>query len=47
MHGTDDYMMDHSTYTYLMGRDGLYLQHFRHDEDTNEMVKKIKDSLSL
>lgn len=38
-----DYMMDHSAYIYLMGRDGKYLTHFQHDQPAEEIVAEVKE----
>ena len=38
-----EYLMDHSAYTYLMGMDGKYLTHFRHEQPVDEIVGKIKE----
>ena len=35
------YLVDHSTFTYLMGRDGKYLSHFGHDTTPEDMAKAI------
>ncbi|MEZ5757780.1 MAG: SCO family protein [Emcibacteraceae bacterium] len=36
-----DYLVDHTAYTYLMDKDGIFLQHFNHGEDAEEMAAKI------
>lgn len=36
-----DYLVDHTAYTYLMDKDGTFLQHFNHGEDSKEMAAKI------
>ncbi len=41
--GMEGYMMDHSTFTYLMGKDGKYLTHFSHNTDAKEIVAKIRE----
>jgi protein SCO1/2 len=38
----ENYMMDHSSFMYLMGKDGKYLAHFSHAESADEVVKKIE-----
>jgi len=38
----EDYLMDHSTFTYLMGPDGRYLAHFRHGTPPEEMAERIR-----
>jgi cytochrome oxidase Cu insertion factor (SCO1/SenC/PrrC family) len=35
------YLVDHSTFTYLMGRNGKYLTHFGHGTTPEEMAKSI------
>ena len=35
------YLVDHSTFTYLMGRDGKYLTHFGHGTTPEDMAKSI------
>lgn len=39
---TKDYMMDHSAYIYLVGKDGKYLAHFTHEEPSKEIAEKIR-----
>ena len=41
----DDYLVDHSSFVYLMGKDGLYAAHFSHDATPEEMVTKIRELL--
>lgn len=36
-----DYLVDHTAYTYLMDKDGEFLQHFNHGEDPEAMAAKI------
>lgn len=36
-----DYLMDHSTYVYLMGPDGKYVTHFGHDQTSEQMAEKL------
>ena len=36
-----DYLVDHTAYTYLMDKDGTFLQHFNHGENAEEMAVKI------
>ncbi len=38
------YSIDHSGFLYLMGRDGKYLAHFRHNSTPEEIVKKLRAS---
>jgi len=39
--GADDYLMDHTGYIYLMGRDGRYISHFAPGVTPAEMAKAI------
>jgi cytochrome oxidase Cu insertion factor (SCO1/SenC/PrrC family) len=41
----NEYLMDHSGYIYLMGRDGKYLTHFRNDQPAGEIVEGIRKNL--
>lgn len=43
--GPEDYLMDHSAYTYLMDREGKYLVHFPHGTDPTEMAQRIAEYL--
>lgn len=38
----DDYLVDHSTLTYLMGPDGKYLTHFRHGTPPKKVAERIR-----
>jgi protein SCO1/2 len=42
---SDSYLMDHSGYVYLMGRDGQYLSHFAPNTDPQKMAEKIRQYL--
>lgn len=42
----EDYLVDHSTYTYLMGPDGEYLTHFSHGVTADEMAERIRQTLT-
>lgn len=42
----ESYMMDHSTFTFLVGADGHYLAHFPRDMPLTQMRMKIADLLS-
>lgn len=45
--GTDGaYLMDHSTFTYLMDRDGRYLAHFGHSATPEEMAKRLETAIA-
>ncbi len=37
----EEYLMDHSAYTYLMGRDGKFLTHFPHGVSARDMAERI------
>ncbi len=37
------YLVDHSTFTFLMDRNGEYLTHFGHDITAEEMAQKLKE----
>jgi protein SCO1/2 len=37
----EDYLVDHSAYTYLMGRDGKFLTHFPHGVSAKDMAERI------
>ncbi len=39
--GASDYLMDHSSFYYLMGPDGGYITHFRHDAQPDEMASAL------
>ncbi len=41
----DDYLVDHSTFTYLVGADGRYLTHFRHGTPPEKMAAAIRKAL--
>ena len=43
--GSADYLMDHSTYSYLMGRDGRNLAVFSYETTPEAMVAVIKEAL--
>ena len=40
------YLVDHSTFTYLMGRDGKYLAHFGHATTPEEMAERIEQAIA-
>jgi protein SCO1/2 len=42
-----DYMMDHSSYIYLMDKDGKYLTHFGNEQSADELVQGIGKYLAL
>ena len=39
---TSDYLMDHSTVTYLMGPSGEYITHFGHDVTPGQLAEAIR-----
>ncbi len=43
--GPDDYLVDHTAFTYLMGRDGEYLAHFVHGAPPEVIAERIKPFL--
>ena len=43
---TSDYLVDHSTVTYLMDREGGYLGHFNHDMTSDQLVTAIRNALA-
>lgn len=38
---TEDYLVDHTAYTYLMDKEGFLLKHFNHGEDPKQMADQI------
>lgn len=40
--GDKDYLMDHSSLVYFMGKDGQYYAHFDHQTPPAEIVKKVR-----
>lgn len=42
---SDDYTMDHSSITYLMGPDGKYVAHFSHGTKADVMAKRLAEIL--
>ena len=43
--GSSDYLMDHSSIVYLMGRNGKFLTHFSHGTSPQDMAKGISKYL--
>jgi len=41
----DDYLMDHSAFTYLMGPDGRYVAHFRYGIAPKAMARTLRTAL--
>jgi protein SCO1/2 len=44
--GAADYLVDHSSFVYLMDREGRYLAHFGHAATPEQMVEEIRQALS-
>ena len=44
--GSDDYLMDHSTFIFLMGPDGRYVRHFAHNAAPEEIAAAIEAALA-
>lgn len=42
----DDYLMDHSSFIYLMGPDGRYVAHFAHGISPAKMARRIESFIS-
>lgn len=38
----EHYLMDHTSITYLMGPDGAFIRHFRHDAPPEEMAAQLR-----
>ncbi len=43
--GGEEYLMDHSSITYLMGPDGEFISHFSHGVGAEEMAKRLMELL--
>ena len=43
---SDAYLMDHSTFIYLMGPDGKYVRHFAHNATPEEMAEAIEAAIA-
>ncbi len=41
----DDYIINHSAFAYLMGKDGKYLTHFSYGVSAQEIAKRVKEYL--
>ncbi len=41
----EDYLVDHSSITYLMGPDGLFLEHFSHGTEAEEIAERLQKHL--
>jgi cytochrome oxidase Cu insertion factor (SCO1/SenC/PrrC family) len=44
--GSDDYLVDHSAFTYVMGPEGDYVTHFSHGVTPEEMATKLEEVVS-
>lgn len=44
--GSDDYLMDHSGYIYLMGPEGGYLSHFSHNASADDIAEGLKTQIA-
>lgn len=42
---TDSYLMDHSSFVYLMDRNGLFVRHFNYGTPPEEMAKGISEAV--
>ncbi len=42
---SEDYLMDHSSFVYLMDADGRYVTHFGPNTPPEDMARRIRDSL--
>ena len=42
----DDYLVNHSSFVYLMGPDGAYVALFRHQTDPKEMANAIAEFIA-
>jgi protein SCO1/2 len=40
--GPDDYLVDHTSFVYLMGPDGRYLEHFEKDASVDDLVAALR-----
>lgn len=38
----NDYIVDHSSLIYLMGKDGQYCGHFNHETPANEIIQRVR-----
>lgn len=43
--GASDYLMDHSSITYLLDPDGRYVTHFSHDADPQKMAETLRQHI--
>ena len=45
--GPDDYLVDHTSFVYLMGPDGKYLEHFEKDAGVDDLVAALERQVIL
>jgi cytochrome oxidase Cu insertion factor (SCO1/SenC/PrrC family) len=45
-HSTADYLVDHTSFIYLMGRDGRFIQHFPHTEPPEKIAQAVQQCLN-
>ncbi len=45
--GSDDYLVDHTSFVYLMGPDGKYLEHFEKDASVADLVAALQRQVVL
>ncbi len=45
MEGMSGYMMDHSAFMYVMGKDGKYITHFRHNDTADAILATLNTLL--
>ena len=43
--GSDGYLMDHSSFIYLMGPEGTYITHFAHDAPVDEIAERLEEKV--
>ncbi|MBL95681.1 MAG: SCO family protein [Magnetovibrio sp.] len=43
--GPDDYIINHSAFAYLMGKDGKYLTHFSYGVSAEEIARRVREYL--
>ena len=43
--GKSEYLMDHSTFLYLIGPDGKYVRHFEYGTDTNALAANLSAAI--
>lgn len=45
--GPDDYLVDHTSFVYLMGPDGKYLEHFEKDASVADLVAALRRQVAV